>query len=341
MGFFQKLFGGGSDTPKQNVPAAAPAPAATALEQVKGSWQKKGITSLTAPLPYYALTDIKVAHSNTKLFVDFPQASKAVIKRFAPTLTFNPDTSFDGFGYYSDIPMRSGIIDLVELMNAHRQKVANAWIAAAESGQAPANELRLGALHYNPFPAAGSQTGNSLQVQIYETDDFTNDVFRSIYAELRLKGHEMMQATIDEVNRYNCFLNRLTLTALLIAPSAQGDQFVIAGTDVPLAIDLLGSDQKHFDLTRWFAQAASLTDGWTPSAIRFYDLFLNTAAYTTGITATVRLNQPLSDQAVAQIGAKGGHVVSLSGTAVADLLAQGTLDPVTAYAVEMIKARPA
>ncbi|ABZ83786.1 hypothetical protein HM1_0769 [Heliomicrobium modesticaldum Ice1] len=344
-GFFSKLFGGSGKPAGGTVPQAGTAKAAAAgspVEAVRAKESRWNLFSLTQPMPYYRLGDISIVDAIRDFYVDVPEDMKAAFRAKNPDIVFHRDKSFDGFHYYSDIPMRSGIYDLVERINRHRLLAAQEWLA---SGEVPVNRPKLGVLHINPYGKTGRAGENALELQIFRTDAFTHRVFRSVYKELQAANHEMLtMKTATEVNRYNAFLTELKVHAWVTLPS-DGSEAIVPGSQTPAGATLYGelleedlqAGTSHFSLVRWLSRHLAEAAGRAPSAfselesaIRGYELFVDKADYSVCLTVSVALKDAppaLADKAV-----------PFTGDEVARLIQQ-PMSPAGEYTLRLVAAR--
>ncbi|MBM7866342.1 hypothetical protein GTO89_07445 [Heliobacterium gestii] len=345
-GFFSKLFGGGSDKPAAGetprIGAAKAAPSGSPVDAVRAKEAQWNVVSLTQPVPYYELGDITIVDADRYFFVDVPEDLKADFRAKNPEIVFNRDKSFDGFHYYSDIPMRSGIYDLVERINHHRQLAAQEWLA---SGEIPVNRPRLGVLHINPYGTSGHAGKNALELQIFRTDEFTHRVFRAVYKELQAADHEMLtMKTATEVNRYNAFLTELKVHAWVTLP--KGGEAIVPGGQQPVGATLvselmeadLQSGTSKFSLAKWLSRSLAEVTGTEQGAIsglegsiRGYELFVDKADYSVCLTASVAAPENLGPVLAEK-------AVPFTGDDVARLIQQ-PMNPTGEYTLRLVAAR--
>ncbi|MBC9784145.1 hypothetical protein H1S01_06425 [Heliobacterium chlorum] len=349
MGFFNKLFGGASAKPAQAESERKSAAPGSLLGKIKADEQRWNVTSLTNADPHYELGDIVIVHSDRDFYVDFPENLKPAVLAKNPNFIFHHDKSFDGFHYYSDIPMRSGIYDLVERIDKHRVLAAQEWLA--ESNGEYINRRRWGVLHINPYGTTGRAGHNALELQMYETDEFTHRVFRSIFRELQAGDPDMLKMkTATEVNRYNAFLTDIKVHTWVTVSSAQGEQLVFGQRgklDVTLCDELSDADRIEgtlkFSFANWLTRclAKELVINQDALAglegnIKGYDLFLDKSDYTIGLTAGISLDQGRAS--VVQPLASQGRVVPCTKPELGRMMQQG-MTATGEYALQALAAR--
>ncbi|KAB2952996.1 hypothetical protein F9B85_06955 [Heliorestis acidaminivorans] len=340
-GLLSRLFGKKEEQPPvvPQVTSLGGKNTNASLDVVKGQENRWNITSLTNALPHYELEKVAIIHSNRDFYVDLPLELKPFMLQKNKNFVFHEDKSFDGFGYYSDIPMRTGIMELVELLNKHRLIAAKEWLEEATGTFE--NETKWGVLHINPYGKTGRiGEENALEVQVYKTDEFTHRVFRSIYRELKSNNHEISKIGLNEVNRYNCFLTEFRLYGVFLNEKGT-EQEVILQNDGKASVQALEEsslEDRKFSLQKWFASttardAGSNDKAW--SSLKYYDLFIDKEDLTIGFTASATLQ---GASAVTSMAIGKSKVVPLTKQGLSSLMSEG-IDRSTAYQLSMLGAR--
>ncbi|QGG48659.1 hypothetical protein [Heliorestis convoluta] len=342
-GFLSRLFGKKEEAPVESVASQGEKkPGAGALEAVKAQEERWKITSLTNADPYYELGKVAIIHSNRDFYVDFPAELKPFMLQKNKNFAFHEDKSFDGFHYYSDIPMRTGIFELVQLLNKHRMIAAKEWLD--ESRGTFENETKWGVLHINPYGKTGRSglEENALEVQVYKTDAFTQRVFLSIYKELKNSNHEICKATLNEINRYNCFLTAFRVYALLLVQNGQEKELILSkdGKAWAQALTEEALEDRKFGLHKWFAYSLSAEHvhnneilSKLENGCKYYDLFVDKEDLSIGFTAAATVDGTFA------AACKGGDVrVPFTAQGISSLMSRG-IDRTAAYQIRLLAAR--
>ena len=138
---------------------------------------------------------------------------------------FHEDTSFDGSTSFEDLVEITGIEDLPELIECHRRLVGKKFIDTVEGVLFNGEKYGVFNLRFTRF---GEEESPGVEIDLFKTDYFTHQVFRSIYHDLKNRGHEIAAASVDTFLKYRPFFTSFGVNCLLICDGGNGKEVVLS-----------------------------------------------------------------------------------------------------------------
>lgn len=276
------------------------------------------INSLDRLEDYYEPENIYILKSRKRLFVDFPKDLKSELSHAEKPVVFRQDISLDGSSNFKDIEKETEIEKLGELIEKHRRIAAKLFIDKYRRGLVTSNGLRSGILdfdfgaRYDSYDRWVLDVSSKLNLEVFETDYFTNMVLKSIYQELCQNNHSIAQATDPfSIKKYRAFLTSFRINTFLIVNARRGNKIVFGK----------GSKENKYpkDKCKWrttmdkflmpseyhsnsvsilkclyqgLHEHLGLNKEYKDYVIeeKFYDLFLDRENFELGITSTIKFN---------------------------------------------------
>lgn len=276
------------------------------------------IHSLDRLEDYYEPENIYILKSRKKFFVDFPADMKLHLANGQRTVVFRQDVSLDGSSNFKDIEKETGIENLPQLIEKHRRIAAKAFIDKYQKGLIHSNTLRSGILdfdfgaRYDSYDRWVLDVSSRLNLEVFQTDLFTNLVFKSIYQELCDKDHPIAKATDPfSIKQYRAFLTSFRINTFLIINSRKGNKIVFGRGSKEFKIPkekskwrttmdkFLMPTEYHSNrvcilncLYQGLYEHLGLEKKYKDYIIeeKFYDLFLDRENFELGITSTIKFN---------------------------------------------------
>jgi hypothetical protein len=176
-----------------------------------------------------------VSHFGEKqcLYIDMPARLKAALREKekqrgymdSQCTTFHEDRSFDDGRTFEDLAEMTGIAALPELIDKHRTLVGEKFVSNADGMIFNGKKYGVYNLRFTRF---GEEESPGVEVDLFETDYFTHKVFRSIYHELKSKGHEIARANADTFLKYRPFFTSFGVNCLVICDGGRGKEVVLS-----------------------------------------------------------------------------------------------------------------
>lgn len=138
---------------------------------------------------------------------------------------FHGDASFDGGKTYEDLVEITGIEELPELIEKHRTMVGQRFLEAADGMMFNGEKYGVFNLRFTRF---GEEENPGVEIDLFKTDYFTHRVFRSIYHELKERGHEIAFANSDTFLKYRPFFTSFGVNCLLVCDGGNGKEMVLS-----------------------------------------------------------------------------------------------------------------
>ncbi len=138
---------------------------------------------------------------------------------------FHPDTSFNGGSDFQDIAVLTGISDLPERIEKHKEIVGRKFLDSRDGLIFNGDKYGIFNLRFTRF---GEAENPGAEIDFFRTDYFTHRVFRSIYHELKAQGHPIASAGVSDYQRYTPFFTSFGINALLICESDKGKAIVLS-----------------------------------------------------------------------------------------------------------------
>ncbi|WP_219862617.1 hypothetical protein [Vreelandella piezotolerans] len=138
---------------------------------------------------------------------------------------FHGDASFDGGKTYEDLVEITGIEELPELIEKHRTMVGQRFLEAADGMMFNGEKYGVFNLRFTRF---GEEENPGVEIDLFKTDYFTHRVFRSIYHELKERGHEIASANSDTFLKYRPFFTSFGVNCLLVCDGGNGKEMVLS-----------------------------------------------------------------------------------------------------------------
>jgi len=138
---------------------------------------------------------------------------------------FHEDASFDGGKTFEDLAEITGIEDLPALIEKHRVLVGLKFLDAAEGMIFNGDKYGVFNLRFTRF---GEEENPGVEIDLFKTDYFTHRVFRSIYHELKERGHEIARANSDTFLTYRPFFTSFGVNCLLICDGGKGKEVILS-----------------------------------------------------------------------------------------------------------------
>lgn len=326
------------------------------------------ILSLDHADPAYELHDIIIEQTNKKLYVDCPTEYKEKIHRLDPTFTFTTSTSFDRNTRFDDLALITQIENLPDLIHEHSVITAKQIMNKIEKGHTIFNGKKYGVYRIHRKRVADHEENASLRLDLFETDYFTHQVFRSIYAELKEQGHEIGKVEkMEEIHRFSPFTTSFGMNTFIILDTPAGEEIIFAKRSKFLNQEMAES-QWHVSMN----EGLTITDkeGKEVSLIKclhrglreelgireehhkyindekFMDLFLETSKFEIGLTSYVKLNMPFKKLLELYNVSKDGELetdgivpVEVKNKPLKDFINTHKLTPAAQYTLKMYLAR--
>ncbi|MGM0897058.1 MAG: hypothetical protein ACQEV0_04110 [Bacillota bacterium] len=278
--------------------------------------EEKDIVSLDHADPTYEMHDIFVRESGKKLFIDCPAEYKEIIQLHDSDFIFSRNTSFNRSADFGDLAEITGIVELPELIDKHSRVAIRHFIAKLENGHTIFNGKKYGVFNIRRKRVADGEENASLKLDLFETDYFTHHVFRSIYKELKAKGHPISKIEkMEEIHRYSPFLTSFGINTFVLLENHIESEIVFAKRSKYLNT---GTEESLWHLSMNEGLTETDCEGKEVSLIkclhrglreelgireehhkyiadeRFMDLFLETNKFEIGLTSFVRLDMRMN-----------------------------------------------
>ena len=209
-----------------------------ALKKLKKRQHEVKVIDLANGDPAFLNQNIFVRHvdlfgKKKSLFIDMDEECKTKLAkkennkgfRGYQKTTFHRDQSFDGTSSFLDIAEMTNIENLPELIKKHRKIVSLKFLESKDG--LLFNAKKYGIFHLN-FTRFGEYEEPGVEIDLFETDYFTHRVFRSIYHELKTKGHSIKDVNAHNFLEYRPFFTSFGINTLLICESEKGKEIVLS-----------------------------------------------------------------------------------------------------------------
>jgi len=270
------------------------------------------IVTLGQGFPSYDLGEgLNIEVCGKSLYIDFPQNKKHLITE--KYRTFHKDRSFDGTSSFEDLVHETKIINLIELIEKHRQIVADDFINRRNGCHF--NGEKFGVYYFDGFRRYGEVEKSDLHISLFTTDYFTHKVFKSIYKELIGINHHISQIKdYNGVMQYRSFATSFGVNAIVKVQSRFSKDSIIFTKRSPYATGTNGKTWLSISMIEGLSQVdvdtfsntislklclqrgleeelgiLATNNYYDDNDIKFYDLFLERNNFELGITALVNI----------------------------------------------------
>ncbi len=219
---------------------------------------------------------------------------------------FNADQSFDGTCNFEDLAQLTQIDNLTELINKHRLIVGGKFTQAQEGMLFNAKKYGVFNLNFTRF---GENEKPGAEIDLFETDYFTHRVFRSIYHELKEKGHEIKNVNAHNFLQYKPFFTSFGVNTLLITEGDSSKEIILSKRStkvhtkesmyhITMNEGLSTTDKDPFDkidlelcFKRGLLEELGITEKLYNFSVRgsFYDFFLEFNNFEIGLTSVLEM----------------------------------------------------
>lgn len=177
--------------------------------------------------------EVSIFGARRSLFIDMPASIKAKMQAKereagymdSQLTSFHESTSFDGKHDFHDIAASTGIHELPELIEKHRNIVGRKFLESADGLIFNGQKYGIFNLRFTRF---GEEENPGVELDLFRTDYFTHRVFRSIYHELKERNHPISSAGISDFLQYKPFFTSFGINTLLICESEKGKNIVLS-----------------------------------------------------------------------------------------------------------------
>ncbi|MDN3562403.1 hypothetical protein [Vreelandella neptunia] len=219
---------------------------------------------------------------------------------------FHEDTSFDGGSSFNDLVKITGIEELAKLIGKHRVLVGRKFLEATEGMIFNGDKYGVFNLRFTRF---GEEENPGVEIDLFKTDYFTHRVFRSIYHELKERGHEIAKANSDTFLNYRPFFTSFGVNCLLICDGGKGKEVVLSKRSARVAggkskyhitmneglsrtdKDPFGKVDIELCFKRGLLEELGIDENIYQLAVKaaFYDFFLEMNNFEIGVSAVFEL----------------------------------------------------
>lgn len=330
--------------------------------------ESKDIVSLDHADPTYEMHDIFVRESGKKLFIDCPEEYKEIIRLHDHDFVFSRNKSFNRSADFNDLAEITGIADLPDLIDKHSRVAIRYFIAKLENGHTIFNGKKYGVFNIRRKRVADAEENASLKLELFETDYFTHHVFRSIYQELKAKGHPISKIEkMEEIHRYSPFLTSFGINTFILLENRAENEIVFAKRSKYLNT---GAEESQWHVTMNEGLTETDREGKEVSLIkclhrglreelgireehhkyiadeRFMDLFLETNKFEIGLTSFARLDMRMDQLTSLYDISKDGEletdgIISMpfKQKELSRFVKENTLTTAASYTLKMLLAR--
>lgn len=289
-----------------------------ALKQIKNeskiSLETLNILSLDHADPTYELHDIVLEQTEKKLYIDCPNQFKTLIQQLDPDFSFSTNTSFNQTSQFDDLATITKIENLPRLIHEHSAKVAKQIIKKLEERHTIFNGKKYGIYRIHRKRVADHDENASIRLDLFETDYFTHQVFRSIYEDLKMIGHPIGKIEkIEELYQYSPFTTSFGMNTFIILDSPNGEEIIFAKRSKYLnqgipeslwhvsmneGLTITDKEGKEVSLIKCLHRGLREELGILEEHHkyirdeRFMDLFLETSKFEVGLTSFVKMDIP-------------------------------------------------
>ncbi|WP_102264428.1 hypothetical protein [Mesobacillus jeotgali] len=270
------------------------------------------IVSLDHADPVYEMHDISVETVTKRLFIDSPAELKESINSLDKDMTFSSDISFDRESSFTDLVHITGIHDLQERIEKHRKLTAQFFISKLEKGHTIFNGRKYGVYRIHRKRNADPEENACLRLELFETDYFTHQVFRSIYQELKQENHPIGKLTkLENLHAYYPFTTSFGMNTFIILETGNLDEIIFAKRSrflntgsleskwhVTMNEGLTETDREGKDISlikcmhRGLREELGIREEHHKHIIdeRFMDLFIEMGKFEIGLTSYVKMD---------------------------------------------------
>lgn len=279
------------------------------IERTQERFVAENIISLDHGDPYYEYSDFVLDVIEPVYFLAIPEKYHKFILSQDPDFKFNEECIFNGTMDLDEYGESIGISNFRTLIDKHIMHAAEDISVRLRNSQILFNGDKFGIRRINGR-RVGDAERSGLNIDFYRTDYFTHRVMRSVYKELKEKGHKISQSSnMSDVNRYYPFFTSLGINVLLILEHKGHESIVlsnrraeinVSGNDlwhVSVNEGLSNMDVNEFgevDLLRCVTRGLREELGIRNQSFEllnsknFYDLFLNVDVLEIGLTSMVK-----------------------------------------------------
>ena len=270
------------------------------------------IVSIDHADPVYEMHDITVETVNKKLFIDCPAELKETIHLLDKEINFSSNISFNREGSFTDLVHITGIVDLPRRIEKHRKLTAQFFIRKLEKGHTIFNGKKFGVYRIQRKRNADHEENACVRLELFETDYFTHQVFRSIYQELKQEGHPIGKLTkLEELHSYYPFTTSFGMNTFIILETGNSDEVIFAKRSrflntgsqeskwhVTMNEGLTETDKEGKDISlikclhRGLREELGIREEHHKHIIdeRFMDLFIEMSKFEIGLTSYVKMD---------------------------------------------------
>lgn len=330
--------------------------------------ESQKILSLDHGDPAYDLHDISIETGDKKLFVECPEDLRAIISRLDPDINFSKNFSFNRGESFEDLAAITAIENLPGLIEKHSRIAAKHFINKLENGHTIFNGRKYGVYRIQRKRNADEDENACLRLDLFETDYFTHQVFRSIYQELKEEGHPISKITkLEDLQSYFPFTTSFGMNTFIIIETPSTDEVIFAKRSkylnsgsveskwhVTMNEGLTETDKEGREISlikcmhRGLREELGIREEHHKSIIdeKFMDLFIEMNKFEIGLTSFVKMDMTMGKLQDLYSVAKDGELetdglaaIPISERKLNEFIKKETLTEAAKYTLKMYLSR--